>query len=177
MGPLNIRTLRIKGLKVESPQDVRVEEYKEFLLSEGHLVDGEHVLVGVRGKGIAFLTSLPETHTKKSKRIGVQFKMGDVSVIIDMLRKVEVENELWSLTPDGYTDYQKDVRGNALQRTLHLSKIVLPPLLDGSTRKNLLSCTVLDPSQYIEGREVYRLKTKEVEALNDCENDLFILGE
>lgn len=177
MGPLHIRSLRIKGLKIEASHDVRVEEYKSFLLREGNLVDGENVLVGVRGKEIAILTSLPETHLKKSRRMGVQFKMGDVSVIIDMLRKVEVENDLWSLTPDGYTDYQKDINGNALQRTMHLSKIVLPPLLEGSNRTNVLCCTVLEPCYSIEGRDVYRLKTKEIEALSECENDIFILGE
>lgn len=177
MGNLNLRQLRIKGLKIESPQDVRVEEYKIFLWREGHLIDGEQIIVGVRGKGIGVLISLPETHDKKSKRAGIQFKMGDVSVVIDMLRKTEVDNEEWSLTPYGCTDYQKDNRGNALQRTILLSKIVLPLHFDGLSRKNIISCTILDPCYCIEGRDVYRLKTKEVELLNECENDLFTLGE
>lgn len=177
MGPLHKRIIRNKGLRAEPLLESRVEEYRKFLSREGLVVNGERIIVGVRGKGIALITSLPEVLEKKCQRMGVHFKLGDVIVMIDMLKKAEREDSVLNQTPDGYTDYQRNNRGNVMQRTILLSKIVLPALVDGGNRQDMIQSELLGPLQRINGLDVYRLKSIDVEMINERENDMFAIAD
>lgn len=173
MGPLHLRIIKNKGLRIESPLECRIEEYKNFLNREGIIIDGERIIAGARGKEIALITLRPETLQKKCRRAGVQFKLDDVIVVIDMLKKVEGEINEQNRTPEGYTDYQRNNKGNFMQRTILLSKIILPALIEGGNRGDMIQSDLLGPLERINGLDVFRLKTKDVEMLCERENDLF----
>jgi hypothetical protein len=54
-----------------------------------------------------------------------------------------------------------------------LGNIILPPLSLGLTRRDLLHCETLPTSERINGLDVYRLQTDQIEALQEQENDMF----
>ena len=131
------------------------------------LQEGERIIVGTRNKGLAIIVSLPEVLGIKCTRGKVQYKLGEVIVIVDMLKKVNNSNQ-----PEGTVDY---IRGNRklLQSTMLLGNIILPPLSLGLTRRDLLHCETLPTSERINGLDVYRLRTDQIEALQEQENDMF----
>ena len=94
-----------------------------------------------------------------------------------MLKKAEREDSVLNQTPDGYTDYQRNNRGNVMQRTILLSKIVLPALVDGGNRQDMIQSELLGPLQRINGLDVYRLKSIDVEIINERENDMFAIAD
>ena len=131
------------------------------------LQEGERIIVGTRNKGLAIIVSLPEVLGIKCTRGKVQYKLGEVIVIVDMLKKVNNSNQ-----PEGTVDY---IRGNRelLQRTMLLGNIILPPLSLGLTRRDLLHCETLPTSERINGLDVYRLQTDQIKALQEQEKDMF----
>lgn len=174
MGPLHKRVVKYKGLRAEPLLETRVEEYRKYLVREGLIISGERVIVGVRGRGIALITSLPEVIGKKCQRMGVPFKIGDVTVVIDILKRVEREEETMNQTPEGFTDYQRVQRGT---KTILLSKIILPALVEGGNRQDMIRSVLLDPHERINGWDVYRLKSEDVERVYERENDIFAVAD
>jgi hypothetical protein len=65
MGPLRSRTTKNSGLRSEPVLETRVKEYSDFLSREGIIQNGEIFIVGVKGGGLALITSLPEVLEKK----------------------------------------------------------------------------------------------------------------
>jgi hypothetical protein len=89
MGALRLRTITNTGMRKEPPIDSRVAEYKQFLSSIGIIIGDEKIIVCVKGGGLALVTSLPEVLLKKCQSMGVPFKRGDVTIVVDMLKKVD----------------------------------------------------------------------------------------
>ena len=75
------------------------------------------VVVGIRGGGLALITSLPEVLEKKCTRMGVGYEFGDVIVIVDMLTRVHI-NE--ASEPMENADYARNNKRKMLQRTMLL---------------------------------------------------------
>jgi hypothetical protein len=107
MGPLRSRTIKNLGLRSEPILETRVKEYSEFISGEGIIQNGERVIVGVKGGGIALITSLPEVLDKKCTRMGVSYKLGDTVIIVDMLTRVINDA---NVRPMGTADF---IRNNA----------------------------------------------------------------
>ena len=88
MGPLRPRSIRNTGIRIEPVHEARVRDYTEFLNADGVIQSTERVIICIRGGGVAMITSLPEKLKKKCTRMGISYKMGDVTIVVDMLMKV-----------------------------------------------------------------------------------------
>jgi hypothetical protein len=69
MGTLRLRTILNTGLRKEPAIGTRVTEYKDFLNIGGIISDIERIVVGVKGGGLALVTTLPELLDKKCQRM------------------------------------------------------------------------------------------------------------
>jgi hypothetical protein len=94
MGPL--RPTKNSGLRSEPILETRVKEYSDFLSREGIIQNGERIIVGVKGGGLALITSLPEVLEKKCTRMNTSYKIGDTVVLVDMLLRVMQEQLITS---------------------------------------------------------------------------------
>jgi hypothetical protein len=151
MGPLRLRTLTNTGMRKEPPIDSRVAEYKQFLSSGGIIIDKEKIIVGVKGGGLAIVTSLPEILGKKCQRMGVPFKLGDVIIVVDMLKRVDAIAGVQDNRPEGAVDYIRNHSGiKMLARTILLSNNVLPLIRPEMRRTSIIQCEVLSPAERIE---------------------------
>jgi hypothetical protein len=65
MGSLRQRTIKNLGLRTEPILEVRMKEYSEFLHMGGIIENGEIIIAGVRGGGLAIIYGLPEILDKK----------------------------------------------------------------------------------------------------------------
>ena len=54
-----------------------------------------------------------------------------------------------------------------------LSDIILPAIVEGITRSDLLRCNDLDPSERIQGLDAYRMIMKDIEMIHEREKELF----
>lgn len=173
MGPLLQRTVVNTGTREEPPLASRVAEYKAFLSAGGIIVNSDRIIVGVRGGGLAMVTVLPEVLDRKCQRNTVKFNRGDVTVVVQMLKKINDIENAPSNRPVGSADYVRDITGKQTIRTILLSNIVLPTIRADMTRNSILACTLLDPSERRDGLDVYRLQINEIEMLSERENELF----
>ena len=174
MGPLRSKTIKNMGKRGEPILESRVKEYREFLCKDGPIHAGEMVVVGIKGGGLALITSLPEVLEKKCTRMGVGYKLGDVIVIVDMLTRVNI-NE--ASEPMENADYIRNNKGKMLQRTTLLSNVVLPTPLEDTSRKQLLTHEILAPEHRQNGLDVLRLKVSDLILLREVESDIFCAGE
>jgi hypothetical protein len=173
MGPLRLRTIINTGIRKEPATDSRVTEYKDFLNTGGVLIGSERIIVGIKGGGLALLTSLPEVLDKKCQRMGVKYKRGDVTIVVDMLKKINEVACGRDNRPQGTVDYVRNNAGKLLQRTILLSNIVLPLLRPEMRRSSTILCEVLPPEMRVEGLDVHRLQWSEVEMLCERVTELF----
>ena len=97
----------------------------------------------------------------------------DVTVVVDVLKLAIQEIGAEVHQSNGTIDYVRDRKH--LQRTLLLSNIVLPVIVEGVSRSALLNCDLLDPSQRRNGLDVYRMKVSDVEMISERERELFFL--
>jgi hypothetical protein len=88
MGPLREKTVKNLGSRSEPVLELRSKEYSDFINKGGIILPGEIIIAGVRGGGVAFITTLPEVLDKKCVRMGISYKMGDVIIVVDILTKV-----------------------------------------------------------------------------------------
>ena len=173
MGPLRERTFQNKGFREEPTLATRIDEYNTYLQKEGVIIASEKIIVGVRGGGLALVTALPEVIERSCQRMGKKFKRGDVTVVVDVLKLAIQEIGAEVHQSNGTIDYVRDRKH--LQRTLLLSNIVLPVIVEGVSRSALLNCDLLDPSQRRNGLDVYRMKVSDVEMISERERELFFL--
>lgn len=173
MGPVRKRTFQNKGFREEPTLAMRIEEYHTHLQKEGVIIASEKVIVGVRGGGLALVTALPEVIERNCQRMGKKFKRGDVTFVLDVLKLViqEIGAEVHQF--NGTIDYVRD--GKQKQRTLLLSNIVLPVVVEGVSRSTLFNCDLLHPSQRRNGLDVYRMKVSDLEMISERERELFSL--
>ena len=173
MGPLRPKIIKNMGLRSEPILETRVNEYTEFLNRGGVIENGERVITCVRGGGVAIVTSLPEVLDKKCTRMGINYKLGDVTIIVDMLTKLAYEIDPNNPKPAGSVEYMKNNTGKMLQRTMLLSDLILPCDLHSINRKQLLTYEVLGLDRRINGMDVLRLQLSEIEVLREREGDIF----
>jgi hypothetical protein len=120
------------GPRTEPVLEIRMKEYSEFLHMGGIIENGEIIIAGVKGGGIAIVYGLPEVLDKKCTRMGVLYKMGEVIVMVHLLTKVPVDTSLTIPMQVGTADYVRNSAGKMLHRTMLLSNIILPPIVPGS---------------------------------------------
>lgn len=140
MGPLRPKTMRNLGLRDKPSVETRVADYIEFLNKEEALQSEEVIITCIRSVGIALITSLPEKLSRKCKRQGINYKLGDVVVIGDMLTKMSDEESVNDTAIVGTTKYVKNSSNKMLQRTILVSDLILPSDLHDITRSQLLRC-------------------------------------
>jgi hypothetical protein len=174
MGPLRSRIIKNMGKRGEPILESRLKEYREYLCKDGPIEAGEIIIVGIKGGGLALITSLPEVLEKKCTRMGVGYKLGDVIVIVDMLTKANI-NDGTDLTD--YADYIRNNKGKMLQRTTLLSDVILPTPLKDTSRKELLTHETLGPEHRQNGLNVLRLQVSEINLLREVESEIFSAGE
>ena len=177
MGDLRLKIVLNTGLRIEPPLDARIAEYKKFLSMGGTIVSGVKIIVGIKGRGLAMVTALPEVLEKKCQRMGVKYKRGDVTVVVDMLKNVTDTGSGQSIRPEGTADYIRNNSGKLLQRTVLLSNIVLPVICSNMDRESIVPSEVLSHSERVEGLDVFRVFTSDIEKLCDRENELFNISE
>lgn len=171
MGPLRKRTFQNKGFREEPLLATRMQEYRTHLEIGGVIIHGEKIIVGVHGGGLALVTALPEVIVRGCQRNNKTFKRGDVTVVIDVLTAVREEIATEAQISNSTVDY---VRTTKLRnRTVLLSDIILPVIVEGVTRSNLFPCDVLDPSQRSNGLDIYRIRRCDVEMISEREREFF----
>jgi hypothetical protein len=154
MGPLRSRTTKNSGLRSEPVLETRVKEYSDFLSREGIIQNGEIFIVGVKGGGLALITSLPEVPEKKWTRMNTSYKIGDTVVLVDMLLRVMQDI---TARPVGTADYIRNNTGKMMGRTMSLSNLILLTPLEGMSRGMLLTNEVLGQQLRVQGLDVIRL--------------------
>lgn len=173
MGSLRLRTIKNLGLRTEPILEVRMKEYNEFLHMGGIIENGEIIIAGVRGGGIAIIYGLPEVLDKKCTRMGTPYKIGDVIVMVHLLTKVPVGGSPSTPIQVGTVDYVRNNTGKMLHRTMLLSNIILPAIVAGKTRNNLVAVSILGVDQRYNGMDIYRLQLHDIEIIREREGELF----
>lgn len=164
-------------MRSEPVLELRLKEYSEFLNKGGLIAPGEIIIAGVRGGGVAFITTLPEVLDKKCVRMGISYKMGDVIIVVDILTKVLMDTASDGQRPTGTVDFVRSSVDKLLHRTVLMSNIILPEIVDGRTRSNLIPVTLRDGDLRINGMNVYRLQFVDLEVLRERESELFAVAE
>jgi hypothetical protein len=168
-GPLVKGNMTHKVLPPEPTLDEKIREYRDFLGKEGVLIDGERIIVRVRGSGLAYLTSLPEIVLKKCTRtknkVATTYKRGEVIVTVDMLKRVPSNYIRINPTPDGHFDYIKNQDSTAKNLTVLFSDLILPPIGDTLTRGMLTPYEILQ--ERVNQNVIIRIKSGIFESLVD----------
>jgi hypothetical protein len=171
MGPLQRRVIINKGVRPEPVLEVRVEEYRVHLQREGAIEQGEMIVIGLHGNALAIVTAIPEVLERACQRSRKTFKRGDVTLMVDILERVLVEGNAMDVEAGGTVDF---IRNRKLSnKTVLLSSVILPILVEGQSRNRTVNCLVLDPSKRLDGRDVIRLQVNDIEILRERENELF----
>ena len=173
MGLLRPKMIRNLGLRDKPLVETRVGDYSEFLSKEGALQSGEVIITCVRSGGIALITSLPEKLSRKCKRQGVTYKLGDVVIVGDMLSKMSDDESVDVTAIVGATKYVKNSSNKMLQRTILLSDLILPADLHDITRSQLLRCESLQVQKEGKLVDVYFLQLSDIETLRELESEIF----
>lgn len=172
MGPLRPRLIKNTGIRIEPVHETRVRDYAEYLIADGIIQSSERVIICIRGGGVAMITSLPEKLKKKCTRMGISYKMGDVTIVVDMLMKfadADAEHPIQV----GSIDYVKNNTGKMLHRTLLISDLVLPADLRSASRDKLIMSEMLDPERRVRGMNVYRLQMRDIDLMRERETEIF----
>ena len=173
MGPLRPRSIKNTGIRIEPVNETRVRDYTEFLIADGVIQSSERVIICIRGGGVAMITSLPEKLKKKcTRRMGISYKMGDVTIVVDMLMKV-ADADAEHPIQVGSIDYVKNNTGKMLHRTLLISDLVLPTDLRSASRDKLITSEMLDPERRVRGMNVYRLQMRDIDLMRERETEIF----
>lgn len=139
----------------------------------GIIENGEIIIAGVKGGGLAIVYGLPEVLDKKCTRMGVLYKMGDVIVMVHLLTKVPVDTSVTVPMQVGTADYVRNSAGKMLHRTMLLSNIILPPIVPGKTRNNLIAVAILGVDQRYNGMDIYRLQLSDIDIIRERESEIF----
>lgn len=170
MGPLRPRTIKVLGMKDGPLIETKITRYTEFLHKEGPLQSTETIITCVAGGGIALITSLPEKLSKKCKRQGVSYKLGDVIVTVDMLKKASEEMSITTTNITGTIEYVRNTAIKMRGRTMLVSDLVLPADLQDIHRSQILSYESKSIQQGATAINAYRLQSNEIEAIREQES-------
>ena len=173
MGPLRPKEIRNLGLRDKPLVETRVGDYSELLSKEGDLQSGEVIITCVRSGGIALITSLPEKLSRKCKRQGVSYKLGNIVVVGDMLSKMSDEESVDVTAIVGTTKYVKNSSNKMLQRTILLGDLISPADLHHITRSQLLRCESHKVQKAGKLFDVYILQLSDIESLRELESEMF----
>jgi hypothetical protein len=136
------------------------------------LVDGDRVVVGILGGGLALVTSLPEVISKAVQRQGTKYKWGDALVIVDLLREV---NPPLGYDSQDHRYFVKDNTGKRLQQTIHVGRLVLPVDLAPISRSATIPFNVLqDDAERVDGFDVLRIGIAGLNMLKEREAELLV---
>ena len=177
MGPLREKTVKNLGLRSEPVLELRLKEYSDFINKGGIISPGEIIVAGVRGGGVALVTTLPEVLDKKCVRMGISYKMGDVIIVVDILTKVLTDTAADGQRPTGTVDFIRSSVDKMLHRTVLMSNIILPEIVEGRTRSDLIPVTLREGDQRINGMNVFRLQSVDLDVLRERESELFSIAE
>ena len=177
MGPLREKIVKNLGMRSEPILELRLKEYSDFLNKGGIIAPGETIIAGVRGGGIAFITTLPEVLDKKCVRLGISYKIGDVIIVVDILTKVLTDTAVDGQRPTGTVDFVRSSVDKLLHRTVLMSNIILPEFVEGRTRSNLIPAALREGDLRINGMNVYRLQSVDLDVLRERESELFSIAE
>ena len=165
------------GMRSEPILELRLKEYSDFLNKGGIIAPGEIIIAGVRGGGIAFITTLPEVLDKKCVRLGISYKIGDVIIVVDILTKVLTDTAVDGQRPTGTVDFVRSSVDKLLHRTVLMSNIILPEFVEGRTRSNLIPVALREGDLRINGMNVYRLQSVDLDVFRERESELFSIAE
>ena len=175
MGPLRAKNVKNKGMRIEPILETRIKDYTEFFNRQGVIENEKKVITCIKGGGIAMITSLPEVIEKKCKRMNIAYKLGDVTIIVDILEKLTSELDINNPKPEGTVEFIKNVTGKLLQRTILLSDVVLPSDLDSIAANQVIVYETLGPEIRFNGLNVIRLQRCDLESIR--ESDIFSILE
>ena len=167
MGPLRPRTIKILGLRDGPHIETRTKRYTDFLLKDGPIQCTEVVITFIKGGGVALITSLPKKLSKKCKRQGISYKLGDVIITVDMLTKAPENISSTTLTIAGTIEYVKSASIKIRRRTILVSDLILPADLQESSRSQLLPCESRLFQQGASSIDVYCLQLNDIAALRE----------
>lgn len=114
---------------------------------------------------------------KKCTRQNISYKIGDVTVIVDLPTKVVNGISIDNPRPIGTADFIRSNEGKLLSRTILVSNIILPSNLVGMSRDKLLSYNLLGLDQRVFGWDVMRLQLGEIESIRERESEIFSITD
>lgn len=172
MGSLRMIKYKNLGARKDPPMSIILSQYTAYLKRDGPLIDGERIIVRIKGGGIGYLTSLPEMLLKNRSAQKVTYKRGDVIVTIDTLIVVPTIQNRSNPTPEGMIDYIKNGNNKMNNITVLLSNIILPPTESAGiiSRGQLTPLEIL--TERIDSRVVVRINSEHLQVLIDQEDAL-----
>jgi hypothetical protein len=84
--------------------------------------------------------------------------MGDVIIVVDILTKVLTDTAVDGQRPTGTVDFVRSSVDKLLHHTVLMSNIILPEIVEGRTRSNLIPVSLREGYLRINGMNVYRLQ-------------------
>ena len=109
--------------------------------------------------------------------MNIAYKLGDVTIIVDILEKLTSELDVNNPKPEGTVEFIKNVTGKLLQRTILLSDVVLPSDLDSIVANQVIAYETLGPERRFNGLNVFRLQQCDLESIRERESDIFSILE
>lgn len=79
--------------------------------------------------------------------------------------------------PTGTVDFVRSSVDKLLHRTVLMSNIILPKFVEGRTRSNLIPVSLRVGDLRINGMNVYRLQSVDLDVLRERESELFPIAE
>ena len=131
----------------------------------------------MRGGDLAFITTLPEVLDKNCVRMGISYKMGYVIIVIDILTKVLTDTAVDGQRPTVTVAFVRSSVDKLLYRTVLMSNIILPEIVEGHTSCNLIPLTLREGDLRINGMNIYRLQYVDLGVLRERESELFAIAE
>ena len=170
MGPLRPRTIKILGIRDGPLIETKIKRYTDFLHKEGPLQCTETIIACVVGGGIVLITSLPERLSKKCKRQGISYKLGDVIVTVDMLTKASEEISMTTSNTTGTIEYIKNTSIKMRGRAMLVNDLLLPADLQDINRSQILPFESRSIQQGATAINAYRLQSNDIEVLKEQDN-------
>lgn len=101
----------------------------------------------------------------------VAHELGDVIVIYDVLRRINMKDATKSTEN---ADYIRNNKEKMLQRTPLLSNVILPTPLEDTIKKQIRAHGLLGPEHRQNELDVSSLKVSELNLLREVESEIFV---
>ena len=109
--------------------------------------------------------------------MGISYKMGYVIIVIDILTKVLTDTAVDGQRPTVTVAFVRSSVDKLLYRTVLMSNIILPKIVEGHTSCNLIPLTLREGDLRINGMNIYRLQYVDLGVLRERESELFAIAE